>query len=41
MVTLQSGHFIPLNQPDPVAAGLSGFFNRHALIQATATHVGA
>lgn len=41
MITLQSGHFIPLNQPEPVATGLSGFFDRHALIQATATWAGA
>ena len=33
MVTLQSGHFIPLHQPEPVAAGLAGFFARHAATQ--------
>jgi pimeloyl-ACP methyl ester carboxylesterase len=30
LVKLESGHFIPLNQPEPVAAGLAGFFDRHA-----------
>jgi pimeloyl-ACP methyl ester carboxylesterase len=33
MVTLQSGHFLPLNQPEPVATGLAGFFDHHALLQ--------
>ena len=31
LVTLQSGHFIPLSQPEPVAIGLAGFFDSHAL----------
>jgi len=30
MVTLESGHFIPLHQPEPVATGLACFFDRHA-----------
>jgi pimeloyl-ACP methyl ester carboxylesterase len=32
MVTLDSGHFIPLHQPEPVAAGLARFFDRHSAI---------
>jgi pimeloyl-ACP methyl ester carboxylesterase len=38
LVTLESGHFIPLNHPGPVASGLEGFFNLHALIHSSATH---
>jgi pimeloyl-ACP methyl ester carboxylesterase len=30
MVTLESGHFIPLHQPEPVANGLAGFFDLHS-----------
>ncbi len=30
MITLDSGHFIPLNQPESVATGLAGFFDHHA-----------
>ena len=30
MVTLDSGHFIPLNQPEPVATRLAGFFGNHS-----------
>ena len=30
MVTVESGHFIPLNQPEPVATGLAGFFDLHS-----------
>jgi pimeloyl-ACP methyl ester carboxylesterase len=33
MVTLDSGHFIPLNQPERVATKLAGFFDRHSFIQ--------
>ena len=33
MVTLDSGHFIPLDQPDPVAARLAGFFDHHSFLQ--------
>jgi pimeloyl-ACP methyl ester carboxylesterase len=29
LVKLDSGHFIPLDQPGPVAARLAGFFDRH------------
>jgi pimeloyl-ACP methyl ester carboxylesterase len=36
LVKLESGHFIPLNQPEPVAAGLAGFFDRHAPIRVSA-----
>jgi len=32
MVTLESGHFIPLNQPEPVATRLAGFFDHHSFI---------
>jgi len=32
MVTLESGHFIPLDQPEPVATRLAGFFERQAQI---------
>jgi pimeloyl-ACP methyl ester carboxylesterase len=30
MVTLESGHFIPLHQPEPVATRLAGFFDLHS-----------
>jgi pimeloyl-ACP methyl ester carboxylesterase len=30
LVKLDSGHFIPLNQPEPVATRLAGFFDHHA-----------
>jgi haloalkane dehalogenase len=30
MVTLDSGHFIPLNQPEPVASRLAGFFGSYS-----------
>ena len=30
MVTLESGHFIPLSQPEPVATRLAGFFRNHS-----------
>jgi pimeloyl-ACP methyl ester carboxylesterase len=30
MMTVDSGHFIPLDQPEPVAAGLSNLFGAHA-----------
>lgn len=30
LVKLDSGHFIPLNEPEPVATRLAGFFDRHA-----------
>jgi pimeloyl-ACP methyl ester carboxylesterase len=33
IVTLESGHFIPLNQPEPVASRLAGFFASHSFIQ--------
>jgi pimeloyl-ACP methyl ester carboxylesterase len=36
MVTLESGHFIPLNQPEPVAARLAGFFGNHLLFPSEA-----
>jgi pimeloyl-ACP methyl ester carboxylesterase len=29
LVKLESGHFIPLDQPEPVATGLARFFDRH------------
>ena len=32
MVTLESGHFIPLNQPESVATQLTGFFDHHSLL---------
>jgi len=32
LVKLESGHFIPLNQPELVAVGLAGFFDRHTPI---------
>lgn len=32
MVTLESGHFIPLNQPDSVASRLAGFFGSYSFI---------
>ena len=35
MVTLDSGHFIPLNQPAPVATQLAEFFHRHSVRQAS------
>ena len=37
LVNLESGHFIPLNQPGPVAMGLAGFFDRHTAIPGSAT----
>jgi len=37
MVTLESGHFIPLNQPEPIATQLAGFFNRHSVLQSGLT----
>jgi pimeloyl-ACP methyl ester carboxylesterase len=36
LVKLESGHFIPLDQPEPVAAGLAGFFDRHTPIHSSA-----
>jgi pimeloyl-ACP methyl ester carboxylesterase len=36
MVTLESGHFIPLHRPEPVAAGLAVFFNLHASLSVKA-----
>jgi pimeloyl-ACP methyl ester carboxylesterase len=36
LVRLESGHFIPLDQPEPVAAGLAGFFGRHPSIHSSA-----
>ena len=30
LVRLESGHFIPLDQPEPVAAGLARFFQQHS-----------
>jgi pimeloyl-ACP methyl ester carboxylesterase len=36
MVTLESGHFIPLNQPEPVASRLAGFFGSHSFIRGKA-----
>lgn len=30
MLTVDSGHFIPLDQPEPVAAGLAGLFGAYA-----------
>lgn len=33
MVTLESGHFIPLHQPEPVASRLSGFFDHHSYLR--------
>jgi len=36
MVTLESGHFMPLNQPEPVATRLAGFFNQNAFLQGEA-----
>jgi pimeloyl-ACP methyl ester carboxylesterase len=30
MVTLESGHFIPLSQPEPLAARLAGFFGSYS-----------
>ena len=32
LVKLESGHFIPLHQPELVAVGLAGFFDRHTPI---------
>lgn len=29
MVTMDSGHFIPLHQPESVAKGIAGFFDHH------------
>ena len=34
MVTIESGHFIPLNQPEPVATQLADFFHHHSVAQA-------
>ena len=31
MITLDSGHFIPLHQPESVATGLAGFFDHHVV----------
>ena len=36
LVRLESGHFIPLDQPEPVAVGLAGFFDRHPSIHGSA-----
>jgi len=33
MVTLEPGHFIPLNQPETVAAQLAGFFHHHSVVK--------
>jgi pimeloyl-ACP methyl ester carboxylesterase len=33
LVTLESGHFIPLDQPEPVATRLAGFFGNHSYIR--------
>jgi pimeloyl-ACP methyl ester carboxylesterase len=41
MVTLDSGHFIPLNQPEPVATRLTGFFADQARIQNNAAYAQA
>jgi pimeloyl-ACP methyl ester carboxylesterase len=30
LIRLDSGHFIPLDRPEPVAAGLAGFFDQHS-----------
>jgi len=35
LIRLESGHFIPLDQPEPVATGLAGFFALHASIHGT------
>jgi len=32
MITFDSGHFIPLNQPEPVATRLAMFFDQHFLL---------
>jgi pimeloyl-ACP methyl ester carboxylesterase len=36
MVTLESGHFIPLNQPEPVATRLAGFFDQNSFLHGEA-----
>jgi len=36
MITLESGHFIPLHQPEPVATGLADFFDLHSLLSVKA-----
>jgi pimeloyl-ACP methyl ester carboxylesterase len=36
MVTLESGHFIPFSQPEPVASRLAGFFGNHSFIHEAA-----
>jgi pimeloyl-ACP methyl ester carboxylesterase len=36
LVTLDSGHFIPLNQPEPVASRLARFFGNHSPSQVEA-----
>jgi pimeloyl-ACP methyl ester carboxylesterase len=37
MITLESGHFIPLHQPEPVANRLSAFFDHHCLVNSSPT----
>jgi pimeloyl-ACP methyl ester carboxylesterase len=36
IVTLEAGHFIPLNQPEPVASRLAGFFGSHSFVERNA-----
>jgi pimeloyl-ACP methyl ester carboxylesterase len=38
MVTLDSSHFIPLHQPEPVATRLSAFFGEHLLLPSAQEH---
>lgn len=35
MITLESGHFIPLNQPEPVASRLAAFFDQYFLLHSS------
>ena len=39
LVALESGHFIPLNQPEPVASRLSDFFDHHPRLCEIEGHV--
>ena len=35
MITLDSGHFIPIHQPESVAQGIAVFFYRHLAVNST------
>jgi pimeloyl-ACP methyl ester carboxylesterase len=35
MITVDSGHFIPIHQPESVAQGIAGFFDRHLAVNPT------